>query len=57
MIRDIDPTVKSTTRGYIVTSSPTATQHIGVFFNASAILSKTVGYIFLDHYIAVFVRQ
>jgi hypothetical protein len=55
LIRDIDPTVKQTTRGYITTAAPTATQCFILFVNFPvALASKTVRYVMVDRYISAF---
>jgi hypothetical protein len=55
MIRNIDPTVVQTVRGYTATTEPVATQIIGLFFQTS-IVDKSVGYIMATLYVSAFGR-
>jgi hypothetical protein len=58
MIRDIDPTVKQTNRGYITTASPTQTQMFFLFANfPTALASKTFGYCMITYHVSAFARQ
>jgi hypothetical protein len=57
MIRDIDPTVKSTNRGYMLVVTIVRTQLFCCVSNfPTGLASKTVGYIMITRYVTAFGR-